>query len=59
MKSYAPEAGEVVKVKLETIEGNVDGLTYEFDMTTTVANQWEALTYDFSAAPDLRLHFLS
>ena len=22
-------------------------------MTTTVANQWEVLTYDFSAAPDL------
>ena len=53
LNSYAPEAGKVVKVKLETIEGNVDGLTYEFDMTTTVANQWEVLTYDFSAAPDL------
>ena len=39
--------------KLETIEGIVDGLTYEFDMTTTVANQWETLTYDFSLAPDL------
>ena len=53
MKSYAPQAGAVVKVKLETVEGNVDGLTYEFDVTTTVANQWETLTYDFSAAPDL------
>ncbi|MDB9712851.1 hypothetical protein OAA78_04105 [Flavobacteriaceae bacterium] len=53
INSYAAEAGKVVKVKLETIEGNVDGLTYEFDMTTTVANQWEVLTYDFSAAPDL------
>jgi len=53
INSYAPEAGKVVKVKLETVEGNVDGLTYEFDMTTTVANQWEVLTYDFSAAPDL------
>ena len=53
INSYAPEAGKVVKVKLETIEGNIDGLTYEFDMTTTVANQWEVLTYDFSAAPDL------
>jgi hypothetical protein len=31
----------------------VDGLTYEFDMTTTVANEWETLTYDFSLAPDL------
>ena len=53
MKSFAPQAGAVVKVKLETVEGNVDGLTYEFDVTTTVANQWETLTYDFSAAPDL------
>ena len=53
LKSYAPEAGKVVKVKLETSAGNVDGLTYEFDMVTTVANQWEILTYDFSAAPDL------
>ena len=53
INSYAPEAGKVVKVKLETVEGNVDGLTYEFDMTTTVANQWEVLTYDLSAAPDL------
>ena len=53
INSYAPEAGKVVKVKLETVEGNIDGLTYEFDMTSTVANQWEVLTYDFSAAPDL------
>jgi hypothetical protein len=53
MKSFAPQAGAVVKVKLETVEGNVAGLTYEFDVTTTVANQWETLTYDFSAAPDL------
>ena len=53
IQSYAPQAGVVVKVKLETIEGNVDGLTYEFDMTTSVANEWETLTYDFSLAPDL------
>jgi hypothetical protein len=53
MRSYAPQAGAVVKVKLETIAGNEAGLTYEFDMTTTVANEWETLTYDFSAAPDL------
>ena len=53
LKSYAPEAGKVVKVKLETSAGNVAGLTYEFDMLTTVANQWEILTYDFSGAPDL------
>ena len=44
LKSYAPEAGKVVKVKLETSAGNVAGLTYEFDMVTTVANQWEILS---------------
>jgi hypothetical protein len=43
----------VVKVKLETVAGNEAGLTYEFDMTTSVANEWETLTYDFSLAPDL------
>ena len=53
LQSYAPEAGKVVKVKLETSAGNVAGLTYEYDMVTTVANQWETLTYDFSGAPDL------
>ncbi len=53
LKSYSPEVGKVVKVKLETSAGNVAGLTYEYDMVTTVANQWETLTYDFSGAPDL------
>jgi hypothetical protein len=53
IQSYSPEVGKVIKVKLETIDGNVDGLTYEFDMTTTIANEWETLTYDFSLAPDL------
>ena len=53
LKSYSPETGKVVKVKLETSAGNVAGLTYEYDMVTTVANQWETLIYDFSGAPDL------
>ena len=53
LQSYAPETGKVVKVKLETSAGNVAGLTYEYDMVTTVANQWETLIYDFSGAPDL------
>jgi len=53
IKSYAPAAGKTVKIKLETSAGNVAGLTHEFDMVTTVANQWETLTYDFSGAPDL------
>ena len=54
INSYSPETGKVIKIKLETQEGNVDGLTHEVDMVSTVANQWEVLTYDFSEAPDLQ-----
>ena len=53
LKSYSPEVGKVIKVKLETVQGNVAGLTHEVDVVTTVANEWETLIYDFSAAPDL------
>ena len=53
LTSYSPEVGKIVKVKLETSSGNVEGLTHEVDMLTTVANEWEVLTYDFSGAPDL------
>jgi hypothetical protein len=53
LKSYSPEVGKVIKVKLETVQGNVAGLTHEVDVVTTVANEWETLVYDFSEAPDL------
>ena len=53
LKSYSPEVGKVIKVKLETVQGNVAGLTHEVDVVTTVANEWETLVYDFSTAPDL------
>ncbi len=53
LKSYAPEAGKTVLVKLETSAGNQAGLVWEVQATTTVANEWETLTYDFSEAPDL------
>ena len=53
LKSYSPEVGKVIKVKLETVQGNVAGLTHEVDVLTTVANEWETLVYDFSEAPDL------
>ena len=56
LKSYAPETGKVVKVKLETSAGNVDGLTHEVDMITTVANQWETLVYDFTG---LKIDYVS
>ncbi len=53
LKSYSPEVGKVIKVKLETVQGNVAGLTHEVDVVTSVANEWETLVYDFSEAPDL------
>ena len=53
LKSYSPQAGKVIKVKLETVQGNMAGLTHEVDVVTTVANEWETLVYEFSAAPDL------
>ncbi len=53
LKSYSPEVGKLIKVKLETVQGNVAGLTHEVDVVTTVANEWETLVYDFSEAPDL------
>ena len=53
LKSYSPEVGKVIKVKLETVQGNVAGLTHEVDVVTTVSNEWETLVYDFSEAPDL------
>ena len=53
LKSYSPEVGKIIKVKLETVQGNVAGLTHEVDVVTTVANEWETLVYDFSEAPDL------
>jgi len=48
VKVWSPKVGAVVKLKLENADASV---TYEVDMNTTVANTWEELTYDFSAAP--------
>lgn len=48
VKTWSPIAGAVVKLKLE----NQDASTvHEVDLTTTVANAWEELIYDFSEAP--------
>lgn len=47
LKVYSPVAGAVVKIKVEKIgDGSV---AHEVDAVTTVANQWEELTFDFSA----------
>jgi hypothetical protein len=48
MKSLSPVTGSVVKMKLENADASV---TYEVDLTTTVADQWEEFVYDFSSAP--------
>ena len=48
MKTWSPKSGAVVKMKLENSNASI---THEVDMNTSVANAWEELTYDFSAAP--------
>lgn len=47
-KTYSPEAGKVVKLKLENADASI---THEVDMMTTVANAWEEITFDFIDAP--------
>jgi hypothetical protein len=47
-KSYSTEIGKVVKLKLENADASI---THEVDMTTTVANAWEEITFDFIDAP--------
>jgi hypothetical protein len=48
VKTWSPKSGITVRLKLENQDVSV---FYETDATTTVANSWEELTYDFSAAP--------
>lgn len=46
VKTWSPIAGATVKLKVENLtDGNI---AYEVDQTTTVANAWEYLTFDFS-----------
>lgn len=46
MKVWSPQAGIVVKLKLENLANA--NINTELDATTTVANGWEELTYDFN-----------
>lgn len=46
VKVWSPQAGIVVLLKLEN-SGNT-GINIELPVTTTVANDWEEITYDFS-----------
>jgi len=46
IKVYSPTVGSVIKLKLENLaDANIN---VEVDATTTVANQWETLTYSFA-----------
>lgn len=49
LKSYSPTVGSIIKVKLENEDASI---TTEVDVATTVANQWETLTYSFTSAPE-------
>jgi len=49
IKTWSPKVGAVVKLKVENT-ANADE-NFEIDMTTTVADSWEELTYDFSDIP--------
>ncbi len=50
VKTWSPKQGITVRLKLETSDPN---LFHEVDSTTSVANAWEELVYDFSSAPTL------
>ncbi|MBF4484102.1 MULTISPECIES: hypothetical protein [unclassified Flavobacterium] len=45
IKVWSPQAGIIVKFKLENL--NDATINKEIDATTTVANSWEELTFDF------------
>ncbi|MFK7806915.1 MAG: T9SS type A sorting domain-containing protein [Saprospiraceae bacterium] len=46
VRVYSPDAGITVKLKVEDADN--DQILAEVDATTTVANQWETLTFDFN-----------
>ncbi|MGC1516672.1 MAG: PKD domain-containing protein [Maribacter sp.] len=46
MKSYSPKANIPVKLRIENEDNSVG---FEVDVNTTVSNEWEVLSFDFSA----------
>ena len=46
MKVYSPRVGAKVLLKVENL--NNGGISFEKEVTTTVANGWEELTFDYS-----------
>ena len=49
VKTWSPAVGATIKLKLEN-QADPDE-NFEVDLLSTVAEGWETLTYDFSAAP--------
>jgi hypothetical protein len=47
VKVWSPKSGSIVKLKIENLTNG--DLNHEVDATTTVASQWEELSFDFSA----------
>ncbi len=47
MKVFSPRVGAKVLLKVENLTNG--GINYEMEMTTTVANAWEEITFDYSA----------
>lgn len=47
VKTLSPKVGDTVRLKVEN--SNDTNMFFEADMTTSVANSWETLTWDFSA----------
>jgi hypothetical protein len=48
VKVWSPMTGAIVKLKIENLTDATQN--YEVDAVTTVTNQWEELTYNFSGA---------
>ncbi|RKR08453.1 hypothetical protein C8C83_0037 [Flavobacterium sp. 90] len=52
IKAWSPKAGIVVKMKLENLADS--NINTEVDVTNTIANGWEELTFDFSAVDNTK-----
>ena len=46
VKVWSPKTGAIVKLKVENLDNG--DINHEVDATTTVANEWEELSFDFS-----------
>ena len=49
IKVWSPKTGSIVKFKIENDDASIE---HEVDLTSSTANKWEELIYDFSDAPE-------